>query len=522
MRFSLKATRLGLRNSTTRIPFRYGNTCLTRCPQAVLEATIEVGDASAASRTQTGYSGDCLPPGWFDKTPGRSFRQQIDEMLAAIALAESAFLELGRKPTMFFPLWLEAYRRVQVEARQKGMNPLLASFGVSFLERAIIDALARAAGLSFAQLVRQNLLAIDAGAVHPELAGLYPADWLPAEPSREVFVRHTVGLSDPLTVAEIKAEDRVDDGFPQAVEEYIERTGTRYFKLKLSNQPERDRDRLVALASLAQRHYGDDYCVTLDGNEQYKQPEDFSALVELLLGTSELATLWQNTLAIEQPLDRKIALDADATRGVRELGRHKPVIIDESDATLESYAQALELGYRGVSSKNCKGPVKSLLNAGLTWLRSGRLHSVSRHAESADRKSDIEAHVRGRHAERACYDDPAVRYLMTGEDLCSVGIIPTQADLCLAATLGLTHVERNGHHYHPGLSYLPPSQREAALAAHGDFYERINGIVTPCVREGKFQLGSLQCVGFGFAVLPDFGALVPAAEWRYESLGLPD
>jgi L-alanine-DL-glutamate epimerase-like enolase superfamily enzyme len=516
MRFSLKATRLGLRNSITRIPFRYGNTCLTRCPQAVLEATIEVCDASAASRTQTGYSGDCLPPGWFDKTTGRSFRQQIDEMLAAIALAESAFLELGRKPTMFFPLWLEAYRRVQDEARQNGMNPLLASFGVSFLERAIIDALARAAGLSFARLVRQNLLAIDAGAVHPELAGLHPADWLPAEPSCEVFVRHTVGLSDPLTVAEIKAEDRVDDGFPQAVEEYIERTGTRYFKLKLSNQPERDRDRLVALASLAQRHYGDDYRVTLDGNEQYKQPEDFAALVELLLGTPALATLWQNTLAIEQPLDRKIALDADATRGVRELGRHKPVIIDESDATLESYSQALELGYRGVSSKNCKGPIKSLLNAGLTWLRNGHGGSRGIGFQSVDDGSSR------RHSGSLSHKDSSDRYLMTGEDLCSVGIIPTQADLCLAATLGLTHVERNGHHYHPGLSYLPSSQRQAALAAHGDFYARINGVVTPCVRDGKFQLGSLQCVGFGFAVLPDFDALVPASEWRYESLGLPE
>ena len=43
MRLALKETRLGLRNSTTRIPFRYGSACLTRCPQAVLRAEIEVG-----------------------------------------------------------------------------------------------------------------------------------------------------------------------------------------------------------------------------------------------------------------------------------------------------------------------------------------------------------------------------------------------------------------------------------------------------------------------------------------------
>ena len=46
MRFMLKETRLGLRNSTTRIPFRYGAACLTRCPQAVLNATIDIDGKS--------------------------------------------------------------------------------------------------------------------------------------------------------------------------------------------------------------------------------------------------------------------------------------------------------------------------------------------------------------------------------------------------------------------------------------------------------------------------------------------
>jgi hypothetical protein len=485
MRFILLHSRLGLRNSTTRIPFRYGNTCLTRCPQAVLEATIEVD-----GRRQAGYSGDCLPPGWFDKTPGRSFRQQIEDMLAAVALAERVFREEAARPCTLFECWLAAYHGVQQEAQQRGLNPLLASFGISFFERAIMDALARAAELSFAQAVRRNIYGIEAGAVHPELTGLQPADWLPAQASREVFVRHTIGLGDPLTIAEIPPEERVDDGFPQALEEYIERTGTRYFKLKLANQPARDRQRLLALAELAQRHLGNDYYLTLDGNEQYKHAADFDALVHMLRSTPELATLLANTLAIEQPLERSIALDERHTAGVRQLSSFKPVIIDESDADLSSYARAIELGYRGVSSKNCKGPIKSLLNAGLTWLKNDR-----------GRRHD---------------------FLMTGEDLCSVGIIPTQADLCLAATLGLTHVERNGHHYHPGLTYLPQQQREAALAAHGDFYALQHGVVSPCVQDGKLQIGTLQCVGFGFAVLPDFAALELADQWHYESLGLPN
>ena len=477
MQFSLKATRLGLRNSTTRIPFRYGNTCLSHCPQAVLEATIETG-----GNVQRGYSGDCLPPGWFDKTPGRSFAEQIDDMLAVIARAEKTFLDWSRVWHEFPEMWLVSSMGVHEWARENGYGELLASFGVSLVERAVMDAMCRAAGLSFFQAARSNLFALEPGEIHSQLVGLEPATWLPSEPRQTVWVRHTVGLGDPLTVGDIAPDERVDDGYPQALEEYIEQTGTRYFKVKLRNNLDEDIERLIAFAEIVERHRGDDYRLTLDGNEQYKRAEEFDELIDRLRRTERLRMLLSRTLAIEQPLDRAIALDEAHTHGIRKLSQEIPVIIDESDGDLHSYRAAIELGYRGTSSKNCKGPIKSLLNAGLTWL----------------------------------YNDRGTKhdYLVTGEDLCSVGVIATQADLCLAATLGLEHVERNGHHYHPGLSYLPESEQRAALAAHRDFYSEQHGRISPTVRDGKFEIGSLQCVGFGFAALPDMDSMVPPEEWR--------
>lgn len=483
MRVVLKESWLGLRNSTTRIPFRYGNACLTRCPQAVLMAVVEVG-----GKVVRGFAGDCLPPGWFDKSPDKNFAAQIDDMIAVIKAAEKTFAEEFASPVEFFPAWLIAYERVQRRAAEWGMTPLVASFGISLLERAIIDAMARAAGKSFCAAMRENLYAIAPGFVHQQLAGLAPCDWLPREPRQSVWVRHTVGLGDPLTAADIPANERLDDGYPQALEQYITRTGTRYFKIKVSNHLEHDLQRLATFAALVERHLGNDYRVTLDGNEQYDRAEDFDLLMESMRAAPVLQTLLQNTLAIEQPLARHIALDAGHTAGIRALCQWRPVIIDESDGTLDSYAQALELGYRGVSSKNCKGTVKSILNAGLTWL----------------------ANDRGAKAD----------YLMTGEDLCSVGIIPVQADLCLAATLGLEHVERNGHHYHPGLSYLPKSQQQAALAAHGDFYRESGSVIRPHVEQGRFHIESLHCRGFGFAVEPDLSAYTFADDWQFQSLGL--
>ena len=183
MDFILRQTRLGLLNSATRLPFRYGIACLTRCPQATLEATIEVG-----GRLQTGYSGEGLPPSWFDKTPNRSYRQQIEAMLASIALAQRMFLKSAATKIDFFSAWREAYTNCHDEgAKCEVPNPLLTSFGVSLVERAVMDALARHAGLSFAQAVHTNLYQIRPGEIHEELRGLQPADWLPRQPAQSSF-----------------------------------------------------------------------------------------------------------------------------------------------------------------------------------------------------------------------------------------------------------------------------------------------------------------------------------------------
>ena len=205
--------------------------------------------------------------------------------------------------------------------------------------------------------------------------------------------------------------------------------------------------RLRTIAAVVEQHRQSDYRVTLDGNEQYRSAEDFDALIEAIKSDPALQDFWQNTLLIEQPLARDIALLPEHTAGIRRLSSEKPVIIDESDESLGSYRQAIALGYRGVSSKNCKGPIKSLLNAGITW----RLNQAT-----------------GRPPGRPSY-------LMSGEDLCCVGIVPLQSDLCLVATLGLEHVERNGHHYHPGLAYLPAASSRPHWRRHPDLYAQYQG-----------------------------------------------
>ena len=449
---------------------------MTSCPQAVYEVTLET-----PLGVTRGFSADCLPPSWFDKAD-KPFAQQIDEMLMVIQWAETNFKETMKQPNELFNAWQSVYQTTHQQTYFAGLPSLLAAFGISVVERAIIDGICRASGLTLHQALRENVIGIDASTVHSALPTL-PKNWLPESPADSVFVRHTVGLGDPLTEAELNnpPNERLNDGFPETLEQYIDGTGTQYFKVKVSNRLDHDIARLVTIAKLIETKRSSDYTVTLDGNELYETAAQFDELVDQIETHPLLKTFWSNTLLIEQPLNREIALSAEHTAGIKALSERKIVIIDESDGTVDDFPNAVELGYRGVSSKNCKGPIKSILNAGLVWLNNA--------------------------------EPTRPRQVLTGEDLCTVGIIPTQSDLALVAALGITHVERNGHHYHPGLNYLSEIERREALQKHGDLYTTHAGRVTPRVADGKFQIGTLQCPGYGFAVEPNFEAMQSPSEF---------
>lgn len=116
---------------------------------------------------------------------------------------------------------------------------------------------------------------------------------------------------------------------------------------------------------------------------------------------------------------RKVALD----QPIHTLGIEVPVILDESDDHAGVLERGLALGYRGISSKACKGIYRSL-------------HSAAHHARSPT---------------------PAA----VGEDLTCQAGLAVQQDTLLAASLGVTHIERNGHHYVDGFGIAPDAEAHA-------------------------------------------------------------
>ena len=84
-----------------------------------------------------------------------------------------------------------------------------------------------------------------------------------------------------------------------------------------------------------------------------------------------------------------------------------------------------------------------------------------------------------------------------------------QQDLALGALIGVTHAERNGHHYVDGFGDAPADEAQAYLAAHSDLYVRDGNKVRLSIHDGDLLTGSLTTTGFATAVHPDWSAMSP-------------
>jgi hypothetical protein len=86
-----------------------------------------------------------------------------------------------------------------------------------------------------------------------------------------------------------------------------------------------------------------------------------------------------------------------------------------------------------------------------------------------------------------------------------------QQDLALASLLGLSHVERNGHHYVDGFAGqgAGAAEQQRFFTAHPDLYEATRGSVRLAIRDGSIALGSLDIPGFASGVEPDWARLEP-------------
>ena len=461
MKFSVKEIAFFERDVVLRMPFRFGVVTLEQAPQAFVRAGIRL----ANGREARGAAAEMLVPKWFDKDPALGNEDNLAQLRASLALARDAYLAGGENTA--FGHSIDNYGPQIAIGAARGLNSLVACYGPALIDRALLDALCRAVGVSFYQAVKANLPGISAPGWQPDLIAFDIDAFLEdLKPGPRIAARHTVGLMDKI----VSSEKRVNDGLPETLEEVVERYGHRWFKLKVSGDAAADLERLAEIAAVLDR-IAEPYHATLDGNEQFASADAALDLWRRIKAEPRLRRLAASVAFIEQPVKRAEALSQD----VSELGEEKPVIIDESDDSLDAFPRARRLGYAGVSSKTCKGLYKSLLNA-------ARCRMWNR-------------------------EEGTGRYFMSGEDLTVQAGLALQQDLALVSLLGLTHVERNGHHYVNGMAALARAEQEAFLGAHPDLYERSNGAVRVRIRNGDLQIGTLGCAGYASQAMPDWEAM---------------
>lgn len=453
----------------TRMPFKYGIATMTEVPMLFVRLHTELN-----GRPSWGIASDLLPPKWFTKVPEDPIDKEIADMLRVIrhALGQAIGLEA---PTAF-SAWQAIYNAQAAWAKAEDLPPLLAHFGTSLAERALIESICRATSRPLGQALRDGTLGFEPGAIYDNLAKRPAAELLPEQPLAKVLARHTVGLADPLSSEEIPAGEQLDDSLPQSLDQCIRAYGLRHFKIKISGNPDADLERLHRVAATITQHAPDDFAFSLDGNEQFASVEAFRGHWARLSGDATLASFFEYLLFVEQPLHRDIALDNSVGDELARWPDRPPIIIDESDATTESLPTALALGYAGTSHKNCKGIFKGTANACLL---------------AARRESGQTA-------------------VMSGEDLCNVGPVAVIQDLAVMAALGIESVERNGHHYMAGLSQFPEATQRQVSNAHPGLYRTSDrGWPTLVIRDGQIDLGSINGQPFGTGFELDLSSFTP-------------
>jgi L-alanine-DL-glutamate epimerase-like enolase superfamily enzyme len=229
------------------------------------------------------------------------------------------------------------------------------------LEAAIHDGYGRAFGQNSYNLLGADFVQRDLSHyLSADFSGEYLDRYTLRTPKARMPLYHLVGALDPLTLADLA--QRVGDGLPEVLGEWIIADGLTHLKIKLAGDNLAwDVERVVSVERVAVEAQAKRGCAnwqySLDFNEKCANVEYVLDFLRQLKAQSPAA--FDRVQYIEQPTHRD--LKAHPENRMHEAARIKPVVIDESLIDFESLLLCRELGYTGVALKACKGQSEALL-----------------------------------------------------------------------------------------------------------------------------------------------------------------
>jgi L-alanine-DL-glutamate epimerase-like enolase superfamily enzyme len=353
----------GFEEHRYRAPYQFGGRTVDRVTLLNVDLRVRTGDGKEA----WGFGSMPLGNAW--AFPGVPYDASLGAMtaLAGELRRQTAGCDERGHPIDLFRALEPVYAKAAADTarRQQLAAPipkLCLLVVASAFDAAVHDAYGKAFGVScydtYGPAFMSRDLSRDLGAA---FTGEFLDRYVPAAPRGRTPVFHSVGASDPIDAADVKAS--IADGLPAALEEWIATDGLTRFKIKLNGGDDAaDVDRIVRIDRTVRRLLaprGVDWKYLLDFNEGC--PNVGYLLGVLARVRAATPDGFARILYIEQPTHRDLARDRGNV--MHEAAKLCPIVADESLIDLESLLLAREMGYTGVALKACKGQSHAVLMA---------------------------------------------------------------------------------------------------------------------------------------------------------------
>jgi len=349
-----------------RAPYKFGGVPVDRATILNINVTAQTRDG----KTAKGFGS--MPMGNVWSFPSREMSYDITlgamkSLAERIAKITPGYKEFGHPIDINAALeqeYLKAADEVSKELKLAAPIPkLCALVTASPFDAAIHDAFGKVHNLSCYQTYGHDLLPRDLSSyLNADFKGEYLDRYILPKPKPRIAMFHSVGGADAVLPSELK--ERINDGLPETLAEWIKFNGLTHIKIKLQGEDLKwDIERTVNIdrvASETRPKIGWKYCV--DFNERCPNVE---YVIEYLRKVKELTPAgFDRILYLEQPTARD--LKANRQNVMHEANRLRPIVpivVDESLVDLESLLLAREMGYTGVALKACKGQSQAMLMA---------------------------------------------------------------------------------------------------------------------------------------------------------------
>jgi len=360
----VEEVRLSYEDHLYRAPYKFGGRTVDRV--TILNVNCVV--STAKGRTAKGFGSMTMGNMWSFPSRVMSYDVTLGAMKALaekVAKITSAYKQHGHPVDINWalePAYLEAAQEVPRELKLAEPIPKLCTLvTASAFDAAIHDAFGKAHDLNCYHTYGRDFMSHDLSRyLGADFKGHHLDQYVLKEPRPRIWLYHSVGGGDPVTETDIT--ERIGDGLPETLGEWITHNGITHLKIKLNGGDLRwDVERVVridrtAAQTMARRNVARWY-YCLDFNENCPNVDylmDFLRQIK-----TKVPAGFGRIQYIEQPTARDLNNNRDNV--MYEAAKQRPIVIDESLTDLESLLLAREMGYTGVALKACKGQSQALL-----------------------------------------------------------------------------------------------------------------------------------------------------------------